>query len=188
MSIAISTFEPDTIIAGDTVEWTQSISDYPATDGWTLKYSFQLIGSTEDPITFEASASGRDYSVSITPAVSAEWASGNYIWTAFVDDGTDRHRVGTGTVSVLPNPEMAAGGTHATRTLALLELAIEGRIPAGLEQTTIDGQSILRITMPDLVLLRNKYASEVRAEQDRARVASGQASRRTMYARFRRVI
>jgi len=188
MSIAISTSEPATIVAGDTVQWTKIISDYPATSGWTLKYSFQLVGSTQDPITFDASASGAGYSISITPAVSAEWVAGNYIWTAFVDNGTDRHRVATGSLGILADPVAASGGTHATRTLALIEAAIEGRIPAGLEQTTIDGQSILRITMPDLFLLRNKYAAEVRAEEDRARVASGQSSQRTMFARFRRVL
>lgn len=183
---AIPTFEPSVIVVGDSVAWTKSFPDYPATAGWTLSYSFQIPGSIEDPITFNAVSAGANYSISQTPTETALWVPGNYTWTSFVDNGIDRHTVGTGSISLVPNPSEPFGATHASRTLHLIELAIEGRIPAQLEQTTIAGQSILRIPLSQLMDLRLKYQAEVRAEQDRVRVATGQGSRRTMLARFRR--
>ena len=36
MAADIPTKEPLTIRAGDTIEWTKSIDDYKASDGWTL--------------------------------------------------------------------------------------------------------------------------------------------------------
>ena len=44
MAADIPTKEPLTIRAGDTIEWTKSIDDYKASDGWTLKYSFRGTG------------------------------------------------------------------------------------------------------------------------------------------------
>ncbi len=76
--------------------------------------------------------------------------------------------------------------SHAVTTLALIEAAIEGRIPRGLEQTSIDGQLITRITIPQLMALRLQYKAEVAAEVDAARIASGLPSRKTMLARFPR--
>jgi hypothetical protein len=74
--------------------------------------------------------------------------------------------------------------THAARTLALLEAAIEGRIPAGLSMTIINGQNITRIPLEQLCKLRDQYRAEVRAEQDAARTASGLPSRRNIYTKF----
>src|SRR6478736_6672226 len=108
----IPSIEPTIIVAGDTVQWTKSIPDYPATDGWTLKYSFQIAGSLDEPIQFSATTSGAGYSISVTAATTAAWDPANYIWTSFVEDATHRHRVGTGTVTILPDPEEPFGGTH----------------------------------------------------------------------------
>ena len=41
MAADIPTKEPLTIRTGDTIEWTKSIDDYKASDGWTLNYSFR---------------------------------------------------------------------------------------------------------------------------------------------------
>lgn len=44
--------------------------------------------------------------------------------------------------------------------LALIEAALEGRVPRGLESTTIDGQQITRIPIVQLHSLRQKYRAE----------------------------
>ena len=48
MAATVPTKEPLTIRAGDTIEWTKSIDDYKASDGWTLSYSFRGTGGTID--------------------------------------------------------------------------------------------------------------------------------------------
>ena len=41
MAAETPTKEPETVRAGDTIKWKKSVSDYAASDGWTLKYSLR---------------------------------------------------------------------------------------------------------------------------------------------------
>ncbi len=184
MSAAIPTTEPTLIVAGDTVQWTKSLSDYPATDGWTLSYSFQLPGSTATPITFDADADGANYAINESSTTTADWPPANYIWTAYVDSGSERHTVGQGTVTISPDPSGVPGTTHASRTLEIIEAALEARLPRGLEMYTIDGQQVQKLTHEALSRLHDKYLAAVKAEQDKARVAAGLPSKRVSFARF----
>jgi hypothetical protein len=187
VSVPIPNFEPSTIVAGDSVSWTKSVQDYPADEGWTLNYSFQRLGSTSTPIAIEADPDGANYSVDLDSSDTDNWTPGNYIWTAFVDDGsTARYRVATGTITILANPAVALGGTHASRTLALIDLAIEGRVPRGLTEFSIQGQQITKIAIADLVKLRSVYAEWVRNEAAQDRINRGLPNLRNSFARFRR--
>ncbi len=185
MSAAIPTTEPTLIVAGDTVQWTKSLSDYPATDGWTLSYSFQLPGSTATPITFDADPDGANYAIEVDADDTADWAAGSYNWTSYVTNVSDeRHTVERGTVQIASDPTGVPGSTHATRTLAIIEAALEARLPRGLEMYTIDGQQVQKLTHEALSRLHDKYLAAVKAEQDAARVAAGLSSRRVSFARF----
>ncbi len=184
---AIPTTEPSIIVAGDTVQWTKALTDYLATDGWTLSYSFRIPGSATAPITFDADPDGANYSIDQDTSTTADWPAGAYVWTSYVDDGTDRHTIGTGPVTIFAAPEDALGTTHASRTLAIIEAALESRLPRGLEMYTIDGQQVQKLTHEALSRLRDKYRAEVKAENDAARVAAGLPSKRVMFARFTRV-
>ena len=74
--------------------------------------------------------------------------------------------------------------THAERMLALIEAALEGRIPRGLESTNIDGQQIDRIPIVQLETLRQKYRAERKGEIAAANAAAGIRPRRTIGIRF----
>jgi hypothetical protein len=182
MAISIPNAEPGTIVAGDSVAWNKVISIYSG----TLTYSLQLFGSTDLPITFAATGSGPNYSISLAPAVTATWKPGRYIWTSYIDDGTARHSVDGGEFVVLANPAAAFGSSHATRTLAIIEAAIEGRVPRGLETYTIDGQSLAKIPIAELIRLRSIYADWVRNEYAQDRINRGLPNPRNSFARFRR--
>ncbi len=183
---AIPSSEPSLIVAGDTVQWTKTLTDYSAVD-WTLSYSFQIPGSTSQPITFDADADGANYSITVDSSDTADWPPANYVWTSYVTNISDeRHTISQSTVTISPDPAAAYGATHATRTLAIIEAALENRLPRGLEMYTIDGQQVQKLTHEALSRLRDKYKAEVKAENDAARVAAGLPSKRTMWASFRR--
>jgi hypothetical protein len=175
--------EPGTIVAGDSVAWTKTITSYAG----TLNYSLQDFGSTAAPILFVATGGSPNYSVSLAPGVTANWAPGRYTWTSYIDDGTNRHAIDTGEMVVLANPAIALGGTHATRTLAIIEAALEGRLPRGLETYVIDGQSIAKIPIKQLVEMRSVYADWVQNEKAQDRINRGLSNPRNSFARFRRV-
>ena len=80
MAADIPTKEPLTIRASDTIEWTKSIDDYKASDGWTLSYSFRGTGGTID-ITSSAegiiSISGRPTLRAMAQGVIHQYQSGH---------------------------------------------------------------------------------------------------------------
>jgi hypothetical protein len=192
MSAPVPTTEPHIIVAGDTLAFTKVVPNYTPGDGWTLNYALQgktLAGSySASPITFSSSTNtGSTWSISVAKTTTSAYAPGDYRWTAYVTGGTsERYAVGSGDVTILPDPSAAVPTSHAVRTLALIEAAMEGRIPRGLEQTIIDGQTLIRIPIPELSRLRDKYRAEVKAEQNAARVAAGLPTRRNSFARFRK--
>jgi hypothetical protein len=185
VSAPIPSSEPQTLTAGETWVWTQTLSDYASTDGWTLKYALQARG--QSLISIAASASGAGYLVNVAAATTVAYVAADYIWTAFVEKAAERYEVERGSITVLPSPLAAFGTTHASRTLALIESALEGRIPRGLEQTNIDGQALSRIPIADLFRLRSYYATLVAAENNKLALASGLPNRRNSFSRFRSV-
>ena len=163
----VATSEPDSITAGETLAWTKSLPAFPATS-YTLKYSIQLAGAL---IAITASASGSSFAVNVGADVTASYAPGVYGWTSYVEDVAGaRIIIARGSITIFPSPLAALGSTHASRTLALIETAIEGRIPRGLEETTIDGQHLNRIPIETLHRLRDKYRREAAAESPRGNV------------------
>src|SRR4051812_7966070 len=124
------TSEPSTITAGDTAAWTKSLPDYLPSAGWTLNYALQGPGE----ITFSSSTnSGSIFSISVAAGTTASWTPGLYALTAYVTKALERYTVDRRTISILADPAKALGSTHASRALALIEAALEGRIPRGLE-------------------------------------------------------
>lgn len=177
----IPTTEPQSITAGETVAWTKTLPDYPAT-AWTLKYALQASG--KELITLTAAASGAAHAITVAAATSAAYAAGVYVWTAYVEQGSTRTTVARGTVTIAASPLAALGSTHNTRMLALIQAALEGRIPNGLESTDIDGQRIDRTSVEILEALERKYQARVQAEQFAAQSAAGIKKRRTIGIRF----
>ena len=58
---------PASFYAGDTLAFTKTVSDYPASSGWTLKYAMTQSG---EQILFSSSADGDDHKVEVAAAVT----------------------------------------------------------------------------------------------------------------------
>ena len=116
MTATVPTTEPSSVVAGDTLTWSKSLADYPATV-WTLKYR-GINAAGKFDIT--AAASGADFLVTVAAAASAAWTAGTYAWMAWVEKGSgptaERVTVGSGTLTVQPN--IAALTTLDARTQA----------------------------------------------------------------------
>jgi hypothetical protein len=163
----IPSTEPKNFAAGETVEWTKSIADYASTDGWSLIYSIRGPTVFED-VTATPNSDG-SYSVLIAASVTQPLQAGTYQWAAHaykVGPPVLRYPVGRGVIVVTPNLGTAETvTTHAARMLTLIEAALEGRIPAGMEQYQIGGRQITKIPTNDLYALRAKYRSELAMER-----------------------
>jgi hypothetical protein len=170
MAASIPTTEPTTARAGDTWAWRrEDLSNYPASL-WTLKYYFRNAAAK---FTFNASADGNAFAVSVAMATTANYAVGDYDWLAVVESATERYEVDRGRIDVLPN--LATDAVYDARTFARTMLdAVEATL---LSKATASQLDLVQGTLADrsmqfdtsaLIKLRSQLRSEV-SREDAAR-------------------
>tara|TARA_R110001599_G_scaffold187500_1_gene381983 strand:+ start:325 stop:942 length:618 start_codon:yes stop_codon:yes gene_type:complete len=165
---------PTEWVSGDTIIWDTQVPDYPATDGWTLSYI--LKSQNAHIASFNASADGADYTVTITASTSDGYTAGEYHYQAFVTKGAERFIVDNGKVTIKKN--FADSGnyddrTHAKIVLDAIESVIEGRATKDQESYSIAGRSLERTPIPQLLVLRDRYRAEVVREDRADRIRRG---------------
>ena len=179
---------PGTIFQNTSVSWTDTVPDYPADQGWTLKYSLFNASLAK---TFTSSASGSEHAFSLMPADTAALDPGRYDWTAYVENasGTERHVIWTGVVKVQADPASATPQdlrTHARKMLDAIEAALEGRATAqqlDLVRAALNGRAIEQ-SSERLLVLRDKYRAEVAAEERAQAIANGEQVANRLKVRF----
>ncbi len=182
----VLTYEPEKVVAGDTWQWRREdlSADYPASEGWVLKY--RLLNSAAK-ITIEATADGDAFAINVVAADTAIYAAGRYAWEASVSKGADRFRVGVGSIEVIADFDATATldtRGHARRVLDNIEAVIERRATKDQEEFAIDGRSLKRTPISELMILRDKYKREVRDEENAERLKKGLGTGRMVLTRF----
>lgn len=155
---------PPHFAAGTTVKLRRSHADYPASD-WDL--TLHLRGASI--LDVDATPDGDDFLVTIPAADSDGLTPGTYRWAERVSDGTEVYTAATGVVEITLDMATATAGaaqSHAERTLALIEAALEGRIPEGMESYQVAGRAVTKIPIAELAKLRGIYAAKVWREKN----------------------
>lgn len=171
------TREPAQLTIGDRWLWkrTDLGADYPPAS-YALKYVLRL-HSTGAEIEITANESGADYLVEVASTATAPYTAGRYAWTAYIIRSSDNERlvVGTGTVEVIANRDVAATDprSHARKVLDAIEAVIENRATVDQQEYTIAGRSLKRMLVTDLLVLRDRYRADVRAEELAERIKNG---------------
>ncbi len=179
-------YEPEKLTSGVTWKWKKTISDYPASE-WTLTYYLRKDGATAT--SFSAAADGDSYLVTVAAATTAAYASGIYDFIGWVIKGTEKYEVFNSMIEVLPNPTNTSAydpRSHARRVMELLEAAMEGRVPNGMESYSIGGRSINKIPLSQLRELWEKYKQDVVMEEQAERLVNGRRSGKNIGVRFNR--
>ena len=179
-------YEPEKLTAGVTWKWKKTISDYPASE-WTLTYYLRKDGATAT--SFSAAADGDSYLVTVAAATTAAYASGIYDFIGWVIKGTEKFEVFNSMIEVLPNPTNASAydpRSHARKVMELIEAAMEGRVPNGMESYSIGGRSINKIPLNQLRELYEKYKQDVVMEEQAERLVNGRRSGKNIGVRFNR--
>lgn len=171
------------LTAGDTLDFTTSVPEYPSSAGWTLKYRLapRVAGTAID---LTASAESDGYRVQVAAASTIGWAAGFYTWTAYVEKAAERYTVGRGQLEIrAASTTLAAGSdgrTHARKVLDAIESVIEGRATLDQQEYAIAGRSLKRMAIDELMRFRRIYQSEVKAEE----LAAGIGTARTLQVRL----
>lgn len=183
----IPDYEPTEITIGETLEWTKSLADFPASDGWALNYYYRGAGTGFDAT---ASADGDDYSISVPAATTAAMTAGRYYWHAEVSLSGEKHIVDSGQVTVKAalagtNVETTFDGrTQAKKILDAIDAMIEGKASLDQQEYMIGNRSLKRIPIPDLIALRTRYAQIYAREQRAARLSQGAPFFKNILTRF----
>ena len=82
----IPEIEPKEFRAGNTIQWTRSVSDYKASESWELTYYFR---GTSGTINVTSEASGDKHAITIPALTSSAYNEGTYDVTGYVSkEGT----------------------------------------------------------------------------------------------------
>jgi hypothetical protein len=176
---------PSRLYAGDSLERQFELPEYPASDGWVLRFVLVSAGAQ---ITFSTVASGAAHALSINSAVSGTWVAGRYRWQTYVERLAQRTTLATGEIEILPDLAAATAGldtrTHVRRTLDNIEAVIEGRASSAVASYQIAGRELRHIPIPELLELRDRYRRDARAEDAAQRLANGQLPRNKLFVRL----
>lgn len=166
MAIDTSIIEPISIIPGDTVKWTRTLADYPASAGWALSY--ELLNAMHR-YEIPATADGKAFRVVVSAQITQSYAPGSYDWRARVTNADEVYTVASGRLTVAPS--FGAAGdvrSHARRTLEAIEAVLEGRATSAASEYEINGRRLKYIPLNELHAMRTKYQREVAAEEGKS--------------------
>lgn len=152
--------EPAEFISGDTVEWTETLGDYPA--GGIYSAAYILNGPTKT--TINGTADGTDWDFALTPTQSAAIGFGVYSWALVITWTDNRVTLRTGRLQVTPNPATSTvtdQRQHAEYMLEALEAVLRGKVTDDIVQASIGGRQIIKMRPQELEKWRGIYRSEV---------------------------
>lgn len=183
--------EPTELTVGDRWAWKRSdLTDYD-NSLHTLTYSARLEASGSTEIEITASASGTDYLVEIPAATTSTYSKGKYHWQAYITRISDSERVTieSGSFSLTNNNELSNidPRSHAKVVLEAIEATIERRATKDQQSYTINGRTLARTPIEELMVLRDRYRDEVRQEETKEKLANGMGDPRMIGIRLRRV-
>lgn len=161
---------PKEVVAGDTIEWNETLSGYPSGE-YTAKFFFipYRTGAGATAFSVTGSGDGSDvHTFSISKVASASIIPGIYKGSVTISNANSRFSYAAGIeLTVLPNPETTTTypKTQAETILDNVNSAIEKVLKTGVAVLTVNGRTIEYTSPKELFELKKFYESEVRREK-----------------------
>lgn len=181
--------EPEELVIGDRWLWKRQdlVVDYPTAD-YALSYTADKQGAGSTSFSITASETGGIYVVEVASATTAGYTAGIYAWQAYITRASDSQRVSVarGTWNVIANLSASTADprSHVKKVLDAIEAVIESRATVDQMAYTIQGRSLSRTPLPDLLKLRDTYKAEYAAEINNERRKQGKPARNRLLARL----
>ncbi len=169
-AISTGTGTPTRIRAGDTVSFTNTFGDHPAS---TWSQSIYFIRPGEETIQVDSTASSDDFLTTLTPANTARFSPGRWEVVHRVVGATGTTVADTSVMDVLPNPEIQAGEAFAEKALALVEKSLLNDMPTAQESVSIAGVDITKMSISERLAMRDRLKAEVVRLRKLAKLKAG---------------
>jgi len=183
------TTEPLEIVVGDFIQWkrTDLGADYP-NDQYTATYVARITGGGASEIQLAGTASGDDYLFTVDSVTSADFVAGYYHWQLEIVRNSDSERLvlerGTFTAIVDLDVNNVDPRTHAEIMVDKIEAVLQNRADADVANYSIQGRSLVKLSIDDLLRWRDYYRTELAMEKRKERVRRGKSTGATIKARF----
>ncbi len=183
----LARIEPQVIAAGDNVVFWRQIADYSPTE-WTLNYVLRNQGNI---IKFTAANDGGQFKVDIPSATTATWVPGKYLMGAYVTKTGEQHQVRTAFPNMIVGPNLAVNPngaptiSFAAQALASIEKTILALTSRTVDSASVNGSAYTLANIGDLFLLRERFKSEVRREEEQERLNAGLGAGNKIGVRFK---
>ena len=154
---------PRRLNAGDSASWVVSLPNYPATEGWSLKYA---IANASQNYALTASALGDDFEVVIPSSTSSSYSPGLYALIGYVEKDDQRTEVSSNRLEILPNvTSLHDRRTQAERTLQAIRDLLEGKATDDQQMIQYAGRTLSRYTFEQLIAIESRLARRVAREK-----------------------
>lgn len=151
---------PKFIQAGISFRAEVVASDHPAPE-WSI--SALLRGPSSIDIVADGDADTHTFSV--PGSETATYQAGQYAVSVRATNGSDVFELEGGSVEILGDVATLEAGHdprgHSERVLAAIEAVIEGRASKDQQSYTINGRTLVRTSIAELLQLRKTYQDEV---------------------------
>lgn len=152
---------PSSITAGLTFDRAATLTAFPAPE-WQL--SAVLRGPSAINLSAEAAGVGHRFVESAE--ITSAWDAGDYWYSVRATRNDEVVEVESGEIKIKPDlASMDAGHdgrNHIQRVLESIEAVIEKRATIDQERYSINNRELWRTPIPDLLILRDRYRSELR--------------------------
>jgi len=181
--------EPISFYKGETIVWkrTDIGSDYdPSSHSMVWEASLESNGSTRFSAT--VTESGTEYTFTLDDSATANYTAGDYFWVLKVIQTSDSEKlvIDSGKLTVKDNFFGTTGDTrsHAKVMLDKIESILEGRADADVSSYSIQGRSLSKISIAELLQWRDYYKAEYQKEVARFRTGNEEGSGRVVKVQF----
>ena len=162
---------PQRMIAGDSVSFVRSYSDYPGSDGWLA--TLYLVGAGK-LTTGAVPDSVDDYRFTLTSAQTILLPEGTYSAQVKVISSTETHTVEECLVTVRASLSVSATKIqHAEKMVTYIEAALEKRLSSewAIDAQAISGRSLTLMKVNDLTALHAHYLRQLAVLKGRGRAS-----------------
>lgn len=178
------TTAPTSIRAGDSATWVTTLPNYPATDGWALKYRIVWRASGLTPATIDTVGSGDDHTATLTSVATAAYTAGPATLVSWVERPGERTTLDQQPLQITPDLTTAATSDSRSANQKALDdarAALTAYVASGqmkVANYTIAGRSMQFRGTEDLTRLVQYYEREVAKEHALTAALNGVAAGR----------
>ena len=166
---------PATLIQGDTLQLTISSPTYNSLDGYNVVVYLTGPSGTPIPYTFTTTlvtGSTNNYELLVTAAVAVGFRAGLYAYNIVATDGTNQFTIESGNTTAVERADFTSSTELRTTNQIILDsvtAVIQNRATQDQKSYTINGRSLERMAIQDLLDLMRYYTDLVAQEQGRTR-------------------